>query len=67
MTMIMGYLPRLEQHRMHGLSKWWYYIGVGRVQVSLPLPKLFFFPAEKDQAIIAVNEKGEYRRLVWKW
>ena len=37
MTMIMGYLPRLEQLKMQGLDKWWYVIGVGRVQVRLDL------------------------------
>ena len=35
MTMVMGYLPRLQQLQMQGLDKWWYVTGVGRVQVSL--------------------------------
>ena len=35
MTIIMGYMPRLEQLNMQGLDKWWYVTGVGRVQVSL--------------------------------
>lgn len=32
MTIIMGYLPQLEQLKLHGLDTWWYDIGVGRVQ-----------------------------------
>ena len=49
MTMVMGYLPRIEQLRLHGLSKWWYNIGVGRVQKRIRvvlLPRLFYFVDE---------------------
>ena len=31
MTMVMAYLPRLEQLRMQGLDTWWYNKGVKRV------------------------------------
>ena len=42
MTMIMWFLPRLEQLKMQGLDKWWYVIGVGRVQVSLETQKMVY-------------------------
>ena len=43
MTMVMEYLPWLEQLKMQGLDKWWYVTGVGRVQMSLEKPKMLYF------------------------
>ena len=55
MTMIMGYLPQIEQLRLQGLDTWWYTIGVGRVQVDLETGKMFYFVFSREPQIIAVN------------
>ena len=62
--MVMEYLPWLEQLKMQGLDKWWYVIGVARVQVSLDLPKMVYFthPAGEPYTV-AVSEKGECKRF----
>ena len=62
MTMVMGYLPPIEQLKLHGLNKWWYRTGVGRVQMSIELKKFFFF-VDYEPQIIAVRETGEYERF----
>ena len=60
----MGYLPRLEQLKMQGLDKWWYVTGVGRVQVSLDLQKMFYFTYEAGRScIMAISETGECRQF----
>ena len=56
MTMVMGYLPWLEQLKMQGLDKWWYVTGVGRVQVRLELQKMVYFT---HPYIMAVRKTGE--------
>ena len=58
MTLIMGYLPRIEQLRLQRLDRWWYVTGVGRVQVSLAKAKMFYFVDGKPQ-ILAVSETGK--------
>ena len=55
MTMIMGYLFRMEQLKLQGLDMWWYITGVGRVQVRLETLKMIYF-ADNDRQIIAVGE-----------
>ena len=56
MIMVMGYLPQLEQTKLQGLDKWWYDIGVSRVQVFM-LAKFFYFAARGPQ-IMAVSSAG---------
>ena len=63
MAMIMGVLPRIEQLRLQGLDKWWYTIGVSRVQVSLEAEKMFYFYITGATQIIAVRETGECKRF----
>ena len=59
MTIILGYLPRIEQLQLQGLDKWWYSTGVGRVQVHLILEKMFFFVDQTSVKIMAVNQAGK--------
>ena len=59
MTMIMGYLPRIEQLSLQGLDTWWYDKGVQRVQVRLEVGKMFYFSIDQEPQIIAVSETGK--------
>ena len=64
MTMVMGYLPRIEQLNLQGLDSWWYVIGVARVQVSLDTGNMIYFVSKNEPQITAVSsETGECRRF----
>lgn len=58
MAMIMGYLPLTEQLRLQSLDKWWYNIGVSRVQWCFVLQKMHIFFDQKLPYIIVVRETG---------
>lgn len=62
MTMVMGYLPQIEQIYLQGLDTWWYETGVGRVQMQLEWYKNYFFENEYDQ-IMAISGTGECQRF----
>lgn len=63
MTMIMAYLPQIEQLKLQSLDTWWYCTGVGRVQVQLCLrPRMFYFTNERTY-IQAVSERGECQQF----
>lgn len=66
MTMIMGYLPRLEQLRLQGLDIWWRDTGVGRVQWYFELPRISIYSDMKTRQITAVRENGMCQRLKFK-
>lgn len=57
MAFIMGYLPPIEQLRLQRLDKWWYIIGVSRVQWNFKISKMFFFADHKN--IMAYGETDE--------
>ena len=63
MTMIMGYLPRLESLKLQGLDTWWYNTGVCRVQVHFLLPKLLSYFGAADAQIVAISDSGECERF----
>ena len=53
MIEIMKCLHRFEQLTMQQLDKWWYSVGVGRVQISFKIARMFFFPEPKNDRIVA--------------
>ena len=55
MTMIMGYLPQIEQVWLQGLDTWWYDKGVKRVQWSFVLPEPELYLDNGEGQIIAVS------------
>ena len=63
MTIIMGYLPRIQQLQLQGVNIWWYRIGVGRVQVRFELEKLFFFADEEPQILAVSAITGRKQRF----
>ena len=51
MTVCMNFLKPIEQLQMQCVNKWWYEVGIGRVQVRIKLVKIwetFFFASKSD-------------------
>ena len=61
MVTIMAYLPLLEQLRLQVLDKWWYDIGVSRVQWCFVLPPKVVYLY--NDGFTAIDVTGESRQL----
>ena len=66
MTVTTSFLTQSEQTKMQGTNRWWYDRGLGRVEFSIQLPKMFYFTDYRytDQQIIAYDS-NQITLLKW--
>ena len=66
MAETMDFLEPIDQLKLQGINRWWYDRGLGRVQFSIQLPKMFYFTDYRytDQQIIAYDS-NQITLLKW--